>query len=32
VFVEVFDEIVKQTASLSLRVTPSITDKDAAQF
>ena len=32
VFAEMLDEIVKQTTSLSLRVTPSIADKDSAQL
>ena len=32
VFAEVLDQIVKQTTSLSLRVTSPIADKDAAQF
>jgi hypothetical protein len=30
-FAKVMDKVVKQTASLSLRVTPSIADKDGAQ-
>src|ERR1700730_677382 len=32
VFAKLLDQIVKQTTSLSLRVTPPIADKDAAQF
>ena len=32
VFANLLDQIVKQTTSLSLRVTPPIADKDAAQF